>query len=147
MRTRLSRVLTLVLVLGLVSAACSKKTTPAGGTTGTTTETEGGTIVIGSDTANDHGTGTISGGTIDVEVDSFYFEPTVIKGTPGAQVTLNIKNDSQTTHNFTLQDQGTDQDIAADSTQPITVTIPQSGFVEFFCKYHKSRGMVGELSG
>jgi len=28
----------------------------------------------------------------------------------------------------------------------VTVTFPQSGSLEFFCKYHKSSGMVGELS-
>jgi plastocyanin len=144
MRTRLLKILVLVVALGLIAGACSKKTpTSAGGTT--TTESEG-TMTIGSDEANDHGTETVSGDSIDVEVDSFYFEPTVIKGTPGAQVTLTIKNDSTLLHNFSLQDQGIDEDIQPDSTQPVMVTIPQTGFVEFFCKYHKGKGMVGELA-
>jgi plastocyanin len=155
MRTRLLKILVLVVAVGLVASACSKKSNPpASGTTTTestpgsevtTTESEG-TMTIGSDEANDHGTQTVSGGSIDVEVDNFYFEPTVIKGAAGAQVTLTIKNDSTTLHNFSLQDQGIDQDIQPDATQSVTVTIPQTGFVEFFCKYHKGSGMVGELA-
>ena len=35
-------------------------------------------------------------------------------------------------------------DSAAPST--VTVTFPQSGSVEFFCDYHRSLGMAGELS-
>ena len=49
-------------------------------------------------------------------------------------------------HNFSITDQSIDQDVSADKTVDVTVTFPQSGFVEFFCKYHKTSGMVGELT-
>jgi plastocyanin len=154
MRTKVLKILDLVVAVGLVASACSKKATPSSGTTTTgntptsgvtTTESEG-MMTIGSDEANDHGTETVSGDSIEVEADNFYFEPTVIKGAAGAQVTLMIKNDSTTLHNFSLQDQAIDQDLQPDSTQSVTVTIPETGFVEFFCKYHKGSGMVGELA-
>ncbi len=128
--------LVVLLAVGLVAGACSKKK-----------ESEGGQMTIGSDKANDHGTKTVSGASFKVEVDSFYFEPTVIKGTPGQKVTLMFSNDSSTLHNFTLQAQSIDTDIQPKSEGvPVSVTFPQSGFLEFFCKYHKSQGMVGELS-
>ena len=153
MRSKLARMFVVLLVLGLVAAACSSKNTASQPTSpgetsteGTPTESTGGTMTIGSDAANDHGTGTVSGDSIEVELDNFYFEPTVIVGTPGAQVKLELKNDSQTLHNFTLQDQTIDEDVLAGEDDNVTVTFPASGFLEFFCKYHKASGMVGELT-
>src|SRR5436309_3010310 len=98
-RSRLAMVLVVVLALGLVAGACSKKK-----------ESEGGQMTIGSDKANDHGTKTVTGSTFDVEVDSYYFEPTVLKGTPGQKVTLKFSNDSSTLHNFSLPGQSIDKD-------------------------------------
>lgn len=139
---RLARLIVLFLVLGLVAAACSSK---KGTTSGSSS---GGTITIGSDQANNHGTKDVSGmAKFEVEQDNFYFNPTVWKGTAGQQVKLELKNEtSATLHNFTLTDQSIDQDVAAGKTVEVTVSFPQSGFLEFFCKYHKSSGMVGELS-
>jgi plastocyanin len=157
--TKLVAILALLMAIGLVAGACSKKSTPsAGGTTPTTetsspeaspsaTESEGGQITIGSDSANDHGTKDVTGqSSVEVELDNFYFEPTVIKGTAGAEIKLELKNDSTALHNFSLTDQNVDQDVQPDQSMDVTVTIPQSGFVEFFCKYHKGFGMVGELT-
>jgi plastocyanin len=142
----------LMLVAMLVGAACSKST-PTTSTKSSPTPSEessgeeGGTMTIGSDSANDHGTKDFSGqDEAKVEADSFYFEPTVVQGTAGQQITLEIDNESDTLHNFTLTDQSIDEDIQAGEDAKIQVTIPQSGFVEFFCKYHKSSGMVGELA-
>jgi len=155
-RSKLMGILVLVLAAALVAGACSssKKTTsggtPSGGETTETPsagESEGGTITIGSDTANDKGTKDVSGmDEAEVEADDFYFEPTVIKGTPGAQIKLELDNESQTLHNFSLTEQSIDQDIQPGAKEDVTVTFPQSGFLEFFCKYHKALGMVGELT-
>jgi plastocyanin len=158
--TKLVAILALLMAIGLVAGACSKKspTTTGGSTTPTTeasspdaspseTESEGGQITIGSDSANDHGTKDVTGeSSVEVELDNFYFEPTAIKGTAGAQIKLELKNEATVVHNFSLTDQKVDQDVQPDQSVDVTVTIPQSGFVEFFCKYHKATGMVGELT-
>ena len=74
MRTRIARSLGLVLVLALVATACSKSGN----------ESEGGTTTIAGQTANDHGTKDVSGeSSVELEQDNFYFEPTILKGTPG----------------------------------------------------------------
>jgi plastocyanin len=143
-----------LMAVGLVAAACSNSSTPSSGATSNPTESnssggesEGGQITIGSDAANDHGSKDVSGQEeVEVELDSFYFEPTVVKGTPGAQLKLELSNESQSLHNFTLSDQNIDQDVQPGQSADVTVTVPQSGFVEFFCKYHKGSGMVGELT-
>jgi plastocyanin len=158
--SKLMAALALLMAVGLVAGACSKKTETAGGTTTpptteasspaaspSETESGGGQITIGSDLANDHGTKDVSGqASLEVELDDFYFNPTVIKGTAGQQVKLELKNEGSALHNFTLTDQNIDQDVQSDQSADVTVTIPQSGFLEFFCKYHKGSGMVGELT-
>ncbi len=138
---RLVRLLVLFAALALVAAACSKKSPSSGGG-------GGGTITIGSDKANNKGTKDVSGmASFELELDSFYFNPTVLKGSPGAQIKLELKNETTgTLHNFTLSAQTVDQDVQPGKSADVTVTFPQSGFLEFFCKYHKSSGMVGELS-
>jgi len=132
----------LFLVLGLVAAACSSKSSESSGGEG------GGTMTIGSDKANNHGTKDFSGNDeAEVEQDNFYFEPTVLKGTPGQKIKLELDNEAKSTlHNFTLTDQNIDMDVQAGQKVDVSVTLPQSGILEFFCKYHKSSGMVGELS-
>src|SRR6266496_3288006 len=136
--SRVMRVLVLVLVVGLVAGACSKKKgSTSGGASG-----GGGQITVGSDKANNKGTASIAGKEdVSVEVDSFYFKPTVLKGSAGQQVTLELENESGTLHNFSLPDQKVDQDIQPNQKAEVTVTLPQSGFLEFFCKYHKASGM------
>jgi plastocyanin len=145
---RLVQLLALFLALGLVAAACSSKKAPSSSGGSPTEESSGGTITVGSDRANNKGTKDVTGkSSIEVELDNFYFEPTVLKGSPGAQIKLELKNEaSGTLHNFSLPDQSVNQDVPSEQSVDMTVTFPQSGFLEFFCKYHKASGMVGELS-
>jgi plastocyanin len=152
MKSNLAKLLGLLMVLGLVAAACGNDSneTTSGGTPSETTSAsseggEGGQITIGSDKANDHGEKTLTGDETEVEADDFYFEPTTIKAAPGSTVKLELANESNTLHNFSLTEQNIDEDIAAGENVDVMVTIPQSGFVEFFCKYHKTTGMVGQV--
>ena len=97
----------------------------------------------GSPSFNNHGTKTVSGATIDVEADNYYFEPSVIRGTPGQKITVNLKNNSGTQHNFTVKEQNVNVDLDAHGTKTATITIPSSGSVSFYCEYHQARGMAG----
>ena len=161
MRSIPMRVAVLFAVLAVFGAACSSKSNSSSGgspspsesvsasASASASESAGGTITVGSDTANNHGSKEVDNITsVEVEMDDFYFEPTVLTGNPGQKLTIELKNESKagTLHNFTLSDQNIDQDVQADQSTEVTVTFPQSGFLEFFCKYHKSSGMVGELT-
>ena len=161
MRSIPMRVAVLFAVLAVFGAACSSKSNSSSGgspspsesvsasASASASESAGGTITVGSDTANNHGSKEVDNVTsVEVEMDDFYFEPTVLTGAPGQKLTLELKNDSDagTLHNFSLSDQNIDQDVLADQSTDVTVTFPQSGFLEFFCKYHKASGMVGELT-
>jgi plastocyanin len=155
-------------VVALIGAACSNDENPSGGTTsaaetsgattgtetsgGATTGTEtsggeGGQITINGDAANDHGSADVAGkDEMELELDDFYFDPTTLQGTPGQSLKLEVKNEGSTEHNFTLEDQNIDQDVEDGEDASVTVTFPDSGVLEFYCKYHRSGGMVGQLS-
>jgi plastocyanin len=136
MGTRVARSLGVVLVLALVATACSKSGN----------ESEGGTTTIAGQKANDHGTKDVSGeSSAELEQDNFYFEPTILKGSPGQELTIELSNEGSALHNFSIPDQSIDQDVQPDTKGEVTVTLPDSGTLVFFCKYHQSRGMVGAL--
>jgi plastocyanin len=140
-----------VLALGLVpllagcgSSGSSSTTTESSGGGG---ESEGGTTTVGGLQANNHGTKSVeTSGKTEVELDDFYFEPTVLEGTPGQKVMLELKNEGKVEHSFTVDSQGIDKDIEPADEGEVAVTIPESGAISFYCKYHKSSGMAGALA-
>ena len=82
---------------------------------------------------------------VDLEADEYYFEPAFLRGTPGQKLKLEIENESNTLHSFTIPEQNLDMDIPPKGKIVIEVTFPQSGLVRFFCKFHSALGMEGEL--
>lgn len=109
------------------------------------TSSSGGKHTIAGVSANDHGTKAVSSGTTQIELDDYYFAPTVLKGKPGQKVTLQLRNTSGTEHNFTIDAQHVDTDLQPGKQATVTVTIPKSGQLSFYCKYHKALGMAGAL--
>lgn len=128
----------LVLVLGL--AAC--------GSYGKSKKSEEGTTTtIGGVAAESHGRKDVSGETGKVEVEMYdnYFEPTVLKGTPGQKVTIELKNAGKAAHTFTISEQSVDQEVQPGDEAEADVTFPKGGELSFVCKFHQSSGMVGAL--
>jgi plastocyanin len=157
MRRRVLGFPALVLVLAVVATACGGGGGSSGGTSPSPSESNsseegGGTISIGQDQANNHGSKDVaSASSLDVEADNeeggqYYFDPTVLRGSPGQKLQITIDNEGSTKHNFTIESQKIDEDINPGNEVTVTVTFPQSGSVEFFCEYHHSLGMAGELS-
>ena len=123
----------LLVALTLVAAAC-------GG------DEEGGSTMVAGQKANDHGSQDVAGESeLDLELDDFYFEPTVLTGSAGETLTLDLENEGDTEHNFSLTDQGIDQDVEDGGKASVTMTFPDSGALVFFCKYHQNMGMRGAL--
>ena len=137
-----------VLVAALVPAlAGCGSSSSSSSTTTTESSSEGGQKSIAGVMANDHGTKTVeNGGKTEVELDDFYFEPTVLQGKAGEEVELELKNEGKVEHSFTVDSQGISKDLEPGDETEVSVTIPQSGVVSFYCKYHKSSGMAGALA-
>lgn len=131
----------------LAVAGCGSNSSSS---SGTTSESSGGGGGGGQKTiagvkANDHGTKTVKKET-EVELDDYYFEPTVIQGKAGQKVTLELKNEGKVEHSFVIDSQNIDKTIQPGEDAKVTVTIPASGAVSFYCKFHKSEGMAGALA-
>ena len=82
-----------------------------------------------------------------LEAGDFFFKGTFIQGKPGQQLTLELKNVADQVHNFSLPAQGLDKDIPlrSDLRVHVDVAFPQSGELQFLCKYHSAQGMNGLL--
>jgi plastocyanin len=105
---------------------------------------EGGTTTVGDVAANNHGAKDVSGESkVEVELDDDYFEPTVLEGTPGQRITLELKNEGGSEHNLTIGELMIDQDVEPGDEAEVEVTFPDSGTLTFFCKYHRGQGMAG----
>jgi plastocyanin len=112
----------------------------------------GGTITVEGVPANDHGTQEVTGGTAKLELGEYYFEPTILVGAPGSEVTLELTNSGSLEHNITADIPQVeaiyplDQDVrSGGGTTSVEVTFPESGDLIFLCKYHEGDGMVGVL--
>ncbi len=63
---------------------------------------------------------------------------------PAGTVSLAVHNGTQTLHNVTIQSLGIDADVPAGLTVTVMVQVG-SAPLPFFCKYHRTSGMVGAL--
>jgi plastocyanin len=142
------RKLTILLaVFGLVVVGCGSNGDTATGSTGKTTTTEGnaGPAPVKLDgKVNNHGTKDVAdGASIEVEQDDYYFGPTFIKSTPGAKITIELRNEGDNQHTFTSDALGVDQTVDPGKTAKVEVTLPSSGASLFYCRFHHDKGMQG----
>lgn len=136
-----------IAMLVLTAAGCgggsknsSSQSTESGGSGGG----GGGQVNAAGVQANNHGTKTASDDT-KVELNDYYFEPTILKGKPGQKIKLELENEGSVEHSFTIDSQSVDREIQPGDEAEVTVTVPKSGSVSFYCKFHKSSGMAGAL--
>src|SRR5437879_2585604 len=127
-----------VLAAALLTAAC-------GSTTASTSSPGAGSgkITVNGEAANDHGTKDVSGGgSQSVEVDSFYFNPTVFTAHAGDKFTLTLSNESQTAHTFTITSQNIEKELPGGSQDTATLTFPSSAPLLLVCRSHSSPGIL-----
>ena len=80
-----------------------------------------------------------------LELDDFYFEPTLLKGKPGQKLSVELENEGKSEHNFSIDSQQLDKDLEPGDKLEVEVTFPKSGQLAFYCKYHRGQGMAGGL--
>jgi plastocyanin len=108
--------------------------------------TGGQPLKLGSMTVADHGTRDVRGlDRVEVEADDYYFAPTFLRGTPGQHLTLVVENESGSLHSLTIPALQVDRDVPPKGKVEVEVTLPASGVVHLFCKFHEALGMNGEL--
>lgn len=151
-----------LLALVLMASACSKtyassagaygnypstsSTSDAGGGYGSKAGGYGGGSSSGS-TSSSSDTADVSGkSTFAVVQDNFSFSPSTLQGTAGEQITLTIENDGSSPHTFTIDSENISVTLQPGDQQQVKVTFPKSGSVPFYCEFHKSMGMTGQLT-
>jgi plastocyanin len=130
------------LSLLFVAAGCGGSSSSSSDSSEGTTST----TIMGTQTES-HGTKdvTTASGKVEIELYDNYFEPTVLKGKPGQMVELELKNEGNATHSFTLAEQSVDKVIQPGDETETDVKFPASGELKFVCKFHQGEGMIGAL--
>jgi plastocyanin len=148
--TRPVRLFTLSVAIGVLAVACGGGTqqaaqTPSPSSPSTPSQPAG--LTLNGEKPNNHGSRSVVGEeSEDVELDDNYFSPTELKGSPGQQFSVRLKNEGGTTHTFTIDEQNIDEELQPDEESTVSVTFPQSGTVIFYCRFHGGLGMFGGLS-
>ncbi len=156
-RARGARLLTLATLLTLAAGACAgggggQSAAPATGQTSATTAAAGaangsqGCPAASGLRGNvaDHGTAAASGSKLQIQAGDSFFAPTCQTGVQAGTVTLVVHNSGKILHNLSVPGQGVDKDVVPGQT--ITVQVKIGGkALPFFCKYHRTSGMVGSL--
>jgi plastocyanin len=146
------KIMLLLAVAGIVMAGCGsdKKTTTAASassssTSGSSSGSSAGAPVSlpGKTNTEGDGKGDATSGSISVELEDFYMNPTYIKATAGGKVKLSLKNTGGTAHTFTSSALGVDETLQPGASKDVEVTLPASGATEFHCRFHQSSGMQG----
>lgn len=133
--------LAVVLALGLLATAC------AGEKKQQAQPTDGDSIVVAGENANDHGTEEVAGvPEFELELDEFYFRPTVLSGEAGQTISLELLNNGSNVHTFTVDAVNVDVEVQPGQNAFTKVTFPESGAFLFYCRFHAGGGMRGGLS-
>jgi plastocyanin len=147
------RALLLVVVIVLVASGCGDDdgSSASGGASasgsGSASAAEADAPVKLSGKVNNHGDIDVTndGDTAEVvmELDDFYLGPTFVKGAPGQTVTVELENEGEADHTFTIDSLSIDETLSPGDTKEVDVKLPESGVLAYYCRFHKVQGMQG----
>ena len=101
----------------------------------------------GDDEAGVDGNGTaLSPQVAEVTAKDFSFVPAKLPGNVGAPIEITLKNIGQAPHTFTIDEFDVDTEIAAGEETTVTVLPSEPGEFNYYCRFHRDQGMLGEIS-
>jgi plastocyanin len=80
-----------------------------------------------------------------VEAYDFRFDPKTLSAKVGQKMTLTVANEGTTEHNFSITSLHVDQDVEKGKDATVSFTPTRGGTLQFFCEYHRGRGMTGTI--
>jgi len=83
---------------------------------------------------------------VSLSAQNFQFSPATITAVAGDRVTVTINNKDAFEHNFSVSELNVSQDVEKGETRSVTFTVKGASNLQFFCKYHRAKGMVGVLN-
>ena len=147
----MKKITALMAVAALGLAACgsgddnSSSASSSGSSSSSTAAAGGGYGSGGSKTTSSNATTSNSSGEIKMQMVDDAFQPKAITGKAGSTVKVELKNTGSREHNFKIDGQKADADVEPGEDATVSVKIPTSGSVQFYCEYHKGLGMVGTV--
>jgi plastocyanin len=136
-----------IAALAIPLAACGSSSDNSS-STGSTAASGGGVYGSGSSkkTTASSSSSSSSSGEVKVKMVDDAFQPKTVTGKAGSTVKVELKNTGAREHNFKIDSQKqADADVEPGEDATVTVKIPTSGSVQFYCEYHKGLGMVGTV--
>lgn len=157
---RIPKMLVPLLALSFVAAACNGEQPAQVDEEQTETQTQTGTEAgspspeNGDDaggaqlegTVNDRGTATLEGDQLEMELDNFYFEPTFVEAPGGSTVSVELTNEGEAAHTFTIDSLNIDQELQPGESRTVEVELPEEGQLVFYCRFHDGQGMKGAFN-
>jgi plastocyanin len=136
------KLLVVLVVVALSAAACATSEESETSEETSVPATESGTAAAN---VNNHGTKTFTSESfkLELELDKFYFSPTFIKSPGGATATLELYNESDVPHTFTIDALNVDEEVQPGAKKEIEVKLGTETRYEFYCRFHKDQGMRG----
>jgi plastocyanin len=148
----MKKITALMVVAALGLAACgsgddnSSSASSSGSSSSSTAAAGGGGYGSGgSKTTSSNAATSNSSGEIKMQMVDDAFQPKTITGKAGSTVKVELKNTGSREHNFKIDGQKADADVEPGEDATVSVKIPTSGSVQFYCEYHKGLGMVGTV--
>ena len=109
-------------------------------------------LVVSACGGDDDDSGSNGGGdgggeaqSIEVTAANFAFDPTTIEAEPGQEIEVTLANEDDAEHSFTITDLDVEVEAAGGESADVSFSAPDSGSLEFFCKYHPEQ-MTGEVA-
>ena len=147
MRTRIATITCLVAVAGCGGGTATDDaggTRPTAGGSTSAAPTSSGPPVALQGTVVAKGTRDLAGATtLSMDLGDNWFAPTYVRATPGATLMVTLTNSGTAPHTFTVDAPKVDVTVEAGGTGAASVTLPASGGVRFYCKFHAAQGMQG----
>jgi plastocyanin len=88
-------------------------------------------------------TATETSGETRIAMEDNRFDPNSLTVASGAE--LELDNEGQNPHTFTIDGEDVDEQVNAGENGKVTLELA-AGTYQFYCKFHKSLGMVGSLT-
>jgi plastocyanin len=132
-----------LMVLGLIAAGCGGDDDDDGGdaSTAAPVELDGKVTAHGDADVSDDGDDTA----VELEVDDFYFAPTYVKAAPSQTIQVELENEGDASHTFTIDERSIDEELEPGASRTVTVELPASGVLTYYCRFHRGQGMQGAL--
>jgi plastocyanin len=87
----------------------------------------------------------VEGRPVEIVASGFAFEPDQIDAEPGEVLAITLKNEDGTDHTFTSSDPEVGKTVAGGAEASFSVTVPESGSMEWHCAIHPQ--MTGTIGG